>query len=206
MDCKNCGKEISPNKRFCNSSCAASFNNKNRVVKDSTKQKISSALSKNLPKDEIIKDYNNGEGLNSVRLSEKYGVYYKSIITLLKKEGVWIPPSTNKGRFCDKHNNEYVKNSQGKYKCKKCDIERVSNRRRELKLLAVEYKGGECECCGYNKCIAALEFHHLDPNEKDFGIANGNTPGWDKIKSELDKCIMVCANCHREIHDKERKE
>lgn len=59
---------------------------------------------------------------------------------------------------------------------------------------------------GYNKCIAALEFHHLDPNEKDFGIASsGATRTFEKIKVELDKCIMVCANCHREIHDEERK-
>lgn len=204
MDCKNCGKVIPPNKRFCNSSCAASFNNKNRKIDNSTKQKIASSLKKDLPKDDIIKDYN--EGFNSVRLGEKYGVHSTTIASLLKKEGVWKGAKTNKGRFCTEHNQEYVKNVNGKYRCSKCCQERVSERRRELKRKAVEYKGGKCECCSYDKCIAALEFHHLDPNQKDFGIGNGNTKGWESIKTELDKCIMVCANCHREIHDKERKE
>mgnify|MGYP003431129005 FL=1 len=47
-----------------------------------------------------------------------------------------------------------------------------------------------------------MEFHHLDPEQKDFGIAaKGYTRSWEKVKEELDKCIMVCANCHREIHD-----
>lgn len=77
----------------------------------------------------------------------------------------------------------------------------VSDRRRKLKQMSVEYKGGKCEKCGYDKCIAVLEFHHIDPSKKDFAISsNGHTRSWDKIKEELDKCIMVCANCHREIH------
>lgn len=79
--------------------------------------------------------------------------------------------------------------------------ERVKNFRKKIKLKCVEYKGGQCEKCGYNKCIDVLEFHHLDPTKKDFGIASkGHVKSWDNIKKELDKCIMVCANCHREIH------
>ena len=68
--------------------------------------------------------------------------------------------------------------------------------------MAVEYKGGKCESCGYNRNIAALEFHHLNPLEKDFNISNkGYTKSWENVKKEIDKCILVCANCHREIHD-----
>lgn len=63
----------------------------------------------------------------------------------------------------------------------------------------VEYKGGKCEICGYNKCIEALEFHHINPKEKDFSISGG-TKSFNTLKPELDKCILVCANCHREIH------
>jgi len=77
---------------------------------------------------------------------------------------------------------------------------RKRRERKELKNKAVEYKGGCCEKCGYNKCNEALEFHHLDPNEKDFGIG-GRTRSWENVKKELDKCMMVCANCHREIHE-----
>ena len=82
----------------------------------------------------------------------------------------------------------------------------VTERRRRLKEMSVEYKGGKCSECGYNKCINALEFHHLDANEKDFSIGNnGHTRSWERIRIELDKCIIVCANCHREIHDEINK-
>jgi hypothetical protein len=82
-----------------------------------------------------------------------------------------------------------------------CRVKRhVSEWRRRTKLKAVEYKGGKCVRCGYNKCISALEFHHRDPSKKDFGIAkSGNCVAWEKILVELDKCDLLCANCHREI-------
>lgn len=104
---------------------------------------------------------------------------------------------------CKKHGlTEYVLRNDGRYRCKKCSVEAVQRRREKLKLLAVEYKGGECEVCGYKKCVNALEFHHIDPNEKEFGVGeNGYTRSIEAIKKELDKCILVCSNCHREIHD-----
>ena len=70
----------------------------------------------------------------------------------------------------------------------------------KTKLKAIEYKGGKCQICGYNKCIRSMQFHHLNPNEKDFGISGG-TKSFQRIQPELDKCILVCANCHGEIHD-----
>jgi transcriptional regulator with XRE-family HTH domain len=73
-------------------------------------------------------------------------------------------------------------------------------RRTMLKIKSVEYKGGECILCGYNKCIQALDFHHTNPSEKDFTISGNYNISWDRIKNELDKCILVCSNCHREIH------
>lgn len=67
--------------------------------------------------------------------------------------------------------------------------------------MAVAYKGGKCQVCGYNKCVGALEFHHINSEEKDFGVsAKGYTRSWDKVREEIDKCVLVCANCHREIH------
>ena len=68
--------------------------------------------------------------------------------------------------------------------------------------MAIEYKGGKCMICGYDKCNKALEFHHIDSGRKDFGIsAKGYTRSWQKVKSELEKCILICANCHRELHE-----
>lgn len=90
------------------------------------------------------------------------------------------------------------------YRCAKCTTEAVQRRRLKVKQLSIDYKGGKCCMCGYNKCNSALEFHHLDPNEKDFGIsAKGVTRSFEKIKVELDKCILVCANCHRELHEEQ---
>jgi len=67
--------------------------------------------------------------------------------------------------------------------------------------MAREYKGGKCMICGYTKYPGSLDFHHLDPKQKEFGISvRGLTRSWEKIRKEIDKCILVCANCHREIH------
>lgn len=75
--------------------------------------------------------------------------------------------------------------------------------RRRQKEKLVEYKGGKCEKCGYNKSIQALQFHHLNPEEKDFNIS-GKSYSFKRIKKEVDKCMLVCSNCHIEIHEKER--
>lgn len=77
----------------------------------------------------------------------------------------------------------------------------VSERRKRLRQMAREYKGGKCMICGYKRCQDALDFHHRDPKNKNFGLSvKGLTRSWDKIKVEIDKCVLVCANCHREIH------
>lgn len=77
---------------------------------------------------------------------------------------------------------------------------RIAALRRRRKLQAIEYKGGACNRCGYNRCVAALEFHHVDPTVKKFAVsAKGRTMSWQKMQAELDKCELVCANCHREI-------
>jgi hypothetical protein len=81
----------------------------------------------------------------------------------------------------------------------------VSEGRRKIKLKAIEYLGGFCQKCGYDRCPDALEFHHRNPKEKDFHISNGNYRRWDRIQAELDKCDLLCANCHREYHAVEKQ-
>lgn len=70
--------------------------------------------------------------------------------------------------------------------------------KRRKKLMLIGF-GSKCQICGYNKCDSALEFHHLNPEEKEIAISS-QIRSWEKTKEELEKCICVCANCHREIH------
>ena len=104
---------------------------------------------------------------------------------------------------CKKHgltDYVYVK-SENRYRCVKCRCEAVKRRCDRSKQKLIAYKGGCCQICGYNKCESALEFHHINPEIKEFGIGeNGLTRSISKNKNEVDKCILVCANCHREIH------
>ncbi len=80
-------------------------------------------------------------------------------------------------------------------------IAAVYKRRKKIRQMAVNYKGGQCRICGYKRCIDALEFHHTNSSGKDFSISEGGyTRSWIRVKEELDKCILLCANCHRESH------
>lgn len=77
----------------------------------------------------------------------------------------------------------------------------VAKRRRKLKEMLIEYKGGKCAVCGYNAYVGALDLHHTDETTKEFGFsARGITRSWQKTKAEADKCILLCANHHREVH------
>jgi len=104
-----------------------------------------------------------------------------------------------------KENSEFSQNSKSGYLhsyCKPCVVKKSKEPRRKFKQKCIEYKGGKCISCGYNKCQAALEFHHRNPKEKDFSLRDipGKTVLTDKVKKELDKCDLLCSNCHKEKH------
>lgn len=87
--------------------------------------------------------------------------------------------------------------------CVTCRAKQKRDRRREFKNKCIEYKGGCCEECGYNRCIDAMSFHHNDPNEKDFEISrfrHVTAQAFEKVKPELDKCRLLCVRCHAEEH------
>lgn len=83
--------------------------------------------------------------------------------------------------------------------CKSCFLRNNTTKRLQVKQQCVDYLGGKCSKCGYNKCLAALDFHHVDPSTKDKDYVNSRM-SFDKLKIELDKCVLLCANCHREEH------
>jgi hypothetical protein len=79
-------------------------------------------------------------------------------------------------------------------------IKAVTKRRQVLKKRAVELMGGNCVVCkiAYHPCV--FDFHHVYPAEKSFGVSgSGITRSWEAVEAELRKCIIVCANCHRQI-------
>lgn len=86
-----------------------------------------------------------------------------------------------------------------KNKLRKNKSESVIGWRQRMKVQALEYKGFCCQRCGYRRCVNALDFHHIDPSKKEFQIA-AKICSWEKMKTELDKCLLLCANCHREFH------
>jgi len=86
----------------------------------------------------------------------------------------------------------------------KTKYEYIKKFRHERKKLLVEYKGGKCQKCGYHKCMAALDFHHRNPKEKEFTISSKKGLFKRTLEEEIkevDKCDLLCANCHREVHN-----
>ena len=102
-----------------------------------------------------------------------------------------------------KLDSEFAIRNHGKNRrgwCKICDSNRTQTRARTMKIKSVIYLGGKCKVCGYNKSIKALQFHHREPSLKSFELSKAMNNRWEIIKPELDKCDLLCANCHSEIH------
>jgi len=196
VNCLNCNTEFkklpseikkSPN-HFCSRSCSATYNNKIHVKRHLTKE---------------CKICQEKIAANLTYCKKCFDIgAYKKVYTELKT------------KVCNKCNIEkdisffHKRTSKIKFTyhptCKTCNTEKAIERHQLMKQKCIEYKGGKCEKCGYDKCQGALDFHHVDPTEKDFNISKARHTSWEKhhikIKSELDKCQLLCANCHREQH------
>ena len=102
----------------------------------------------------------------------------------------------------EKEESEFYKKGKDRFQayCKSCFNNYCMARWTRRKKDAINYKGGKCSKCGYDKYYQVLEFHHLDPFKKDLDWGKMRLTSWAKIKEELDKCVLVCSNCHKEIH------
>ncbi len=90
--------------------------------------------------------------------------------------------------------------SETGYRCVECRKERVAARRRAIKRILVEEAGGACRLCGYDAYLGALQFHHLDPAVKEFGLGlRGVARSLERCRAEARKCVLLCANCHAEV-------
>ena len=102
---------------------------------------------------------------------------------------------------CARHGETvFVIEDSGRSRCRRCRMERVAEWRRRAKRRLVSEAGGRCRLCGYDRCMAALEFHHLDPSEKSFELSlRGVTRSFEELRQEAAKCALLCANCHAEV-------
>jgi hypothetical protein len=157
-------------------------------------------------KENLINQIN--QNLSTWQIAEQSNTTQANVRYWLKKYNLQTIRTTNKEnelKLCPKCNiskskTEFYHSKKSSSYCKSCIVESNLQRQRDTKLLAVEYKGGKCSICGYSKCIAALDFHHTNPIEKDKNFFNMRGGLSVSLKSELDKCVLLCANCHREEH------
>jgi hypothetical protein len=87
-----------------------------------------------------------------------------------------------------------------KIRCKSCHNKDCTPYKQGYKQQMVEYLGGKCIICGYSKYLGALQFHHKNPEEKDPNYTAMRNWSFERKKIELDKCVLLCANCHAEVH------
>lgn len=194
---------------------------KNRDIKNKKQIKDKSFLLKNVDIDSIISLRKDNKTYEEIRKITNESLH--SIKKVCKENGLKIKPKNVIDddkiilikRLHDEHNSirKVAKilginiGTVSKYTTKKERKKNISrsqavvNWRTRTKKKLVDYKGGKCIMCGYDKCIDALEFHHRDPIEKDFTIS-GKSWSFERLKSEADKCDLVCSNCHKEIHYK----
>ena len=102
---------------------------------------------------------------------------------------------------CPRHGRtRFQRRSDGGYRCLKCRADAVAGRRRRVKEILVEEAGGSCALCGYDRCVGALHFHHLEPDKKAFALSHrGVSRSLAKARAEAEKCVLLCSNCHAEV-------
>lgn len=94
----------------------------------------------------------------------------------------------------------FRRRKNGHWRCLKCRSRYVSDRRRRVKAILIAESGGRCVLCGYDRSVAALQFHHVDPDSKRFELSSrGVAQALEKVREEAAKCVLLCANCHAEV-------
>lgn len=86
-----------------------------------------------------------------------------------------------------------------KYECIACIKERQTRVRHRKKQTLLDSLGGQCVLCGYKKWVFAIDFHHMDPTQKEFELGRGNYRSIEKCLAEAKKCVPLCRNCHAEV-------
>lgn len=155
------------------------------------------------------------EGLSAAEIAGRLGINPDRVRRALRRHGLKTRQSLNRQKAkaalergdrdveleCRRHGAaRHVLEGRGTYRCTRCRAERVSAHRRKIKRVLVAEAGGCCELCGYDRCAAALQFHHRDPALKDFHLSlRGVTRSLAEVRAEASKCALLCATCHAEV-------
>jgi transposase-like protein len=149
-------------------------------------------------------------GLSIRAIGERLGVSYATVQHWLKRHGLKtrrsVEPRGSDARTiereCPVHGlTTFIKYSaKDHHRCEQCRKDRVVDRRRKIKAMLVDEAGGRCALCGYDRYVGALQFHHLDPETKAFGLGvRGVARSLERCREEARKCALLCANCHAEV-------
>lgn len=155
------------------------------------------------------------EGLSGPEIAQRLGCSYHMVRHWLKRYGFKTRQSQNREVAreaiqrgdhlaeleCAKHGVvEHVLEGRGSYRCCSCRGDAVAGWRRNVKRVLIAEAGGCCRLCGYHRCPAALQFHHLDPATKDYSLSHqGVTRSLARARAEAKKCVLLCATCHAEV-------
>ncbi|HXD57780.1 MAG TPA: helix-turn-helix domain-containing protein [Thermoleophilaceae bacterium] len=154
------------------------------------------------------------EGATYAFMADAFGVSVATIRHWLKKYGLKTERGERirRGRVgrdagraivqltCKHHGvADFWLEGRGVYRCTRCRLDAVVKRRALVRTTLVAEAGGCCQICGYSRCIAALQFHHVDPSQKRFTIRDGSLRALDVLRAEARKCVLLCANCHAEV-------
>lgn len=104
---------------------------------------------------------------------------------------------------CIRHGDtDFILEGRGRYRCKRCRSDAVARRRRRVKEILVQEAGGRCCVCGYDRCMGALAFHHVNPASKRLELnAKGVALSIETLREEAKKRVVLCANCHAEVEN-----
>jgi hypothetical protein len=158
-----------------------------------------------MTKEEVQVLIDNGAGRGAI--AKHFKVTEGVVRTFLEKNGLRtkrMAAKSQQGKSCVcKHcGKEYIYRRVKGGTLEQCNSCQTNKRRFKLKDKCLEYKGGKCSACGYDTSKRALTFHHRDPSQKDFTISGNHCLSWKRVKAELDKCELLCMNCHMEEHER----
>lgn len=145
-----------------------------------------------------------GDTLNISQTTVRYWLGRHALKTTHNRHSKVVYDGKYIERECKHHGNTtwIFEKSKNGYRCKKCRSGNVAKQRKELKARLVRESGGRCVNCGYNKSLWSLEFHHRDAATKDREVGHLiRDRKYEAAKAEVDKCDLVCSNCHGELEE-----